>query len=59
MIGGNSQAVERLVGYGADVNAQDSKGESVLHLLERPIFLPVNEETPELLKVSLSYSLSL
>ena len=55
---GHSAVVERLVGFGADVNATDIRGNTVLHLsLTRGRFVPPNECTPQLLKVKIRYKL--
>lgn len=49
---GHSMAVERLVGFGADMNATAIGGNTVLHLaLARKKFMPPDERTPQLLKV--------
>ena len=53
---GHSAVVERLVGFGADVNAKAIGGNTVLHLgLARRRFVPPNEYTPQLLKVNICY----
>ena len=49
---GHSRIIERLVGYGADIHAQDEKKYTVLHLLANvKKFDEINRSTPELLKV--------
>ena len=54
VIGGYGAIVEALVGYGADVNATDSEGNTALHVvLIKKAAKPLNEElTPRILKVN-------
>ena len=49
---GNIRAIECLVGYGADVGAQESQGITSLHLiLSKMNMKPLSEWTPYLNKV--------
>lgn len=49
---GHSRIVERLVGYGSNLNAQDGDGDTPLHCaLRRETADPISSETPQLMKV--------
>ena len=49
---GNTRIVERLVGYGIDLNAQDSDGDTALHIaLIRDSVDSLSSDTPQLRKV--------
>ena len=49
---GNSKVVERLVGFGSDLNTQDKDGDTPLHLaLMKESADPLTDETPQLKKV--------
>ncbi len=52
VIKGYVKVVERLVGYGANLNVQDSDGDTPLHLtLDREKMKRPSQETPEIVKV--------
>ena len=49
---GHTKMVERLVGYGADLNCTTEEGNTPLHLaLGRNTMLPPSHLTPEIMKV--------
>ena len=49
---GHARIVERLVGYGIELNLQDSDGDTALHLaLSRQTVNVLSAETPQLKKV--------
>ena len=52
ILNGHSRIIERLVGYGADIHAQNENKDTALHLLANTTkFDAINKSTPELLKV--------
>ena len=49
---GHARIVERLVGFGVNLNLQDSDGDTALHItLSRDTTKPLSAETPQLKKV--------
>ena len=49
---GHSRITERLVGFGANLDAQDSDGDTPLHVtLVRETVDPLSADTPQLKKV--------
>ena len=53
-IEGHGTIIEALVGYGADLNAADTEGNTALHIiLIKKVGMPPNEDlTPQIMKVS-------
>ena len=55
---GHSHVIERLVGYGIDINAQDSNGNTALHMvLMKKSARPLSHRTPQMNKVRTQWSL--
>ena len=49
---GHARIVERLVGFGINLNLQDSDGDTAVHIaLSRDTAKPLSAETPQLKKV--------
>lgn len=57
---GHVRVVERLVGFGIDLNIQDGDGDTALHIaLSRDSVDILSAETPQLKKVVLPFSIIL
>ena len=49
---GHARIVERLVGFGINLNLQDSDGDTALHIaLSRDTTKPLSAETPQLINL--------